>query len=97
MSSIGYGTYVGPPDDETDFLMYNAIKTSVMSGGVNLIDTAINYRYQKSERTVGKALRTLIQKYEYERNEFFVCTKGGFVPEDADEGIPGRVIVNDLI
>lgn len=46
---------------------------------------------------MGKALRTLIQKYNYSRQEFFVCTKGGFVPEDAEEGVPGRVIVGDLI
>ena len=46
---------------------------------------------------MGKALRTLIQKYGYSREEFFVCSKGGFVPEDADEGVPGRVIVGELI
>jgi len=45
MSSIGYGTYVGSPDDKTDFDMYQAFKTCVFSGGVNVVDTAINYRY----------------------------------------------------
>ena len=51
---------MGAPDDKTDFEMYQALKTSVFSGGLNVVDTAINYRYQKSERTVGKAIRTLI-------------------------------------
>ncbi len=40
---------------------------------------AINYRYMQSERAVGKAIRTLVQKHGYSRNEFFVCTKVGFV------------------
>jgi len=93
ISSMTYGTYMGAPDDKTDFDMYSALKTCVFSGGINTVDTAINYRYQKSERTIGKALRTLIQKYGYSRDEFIICTKGGYVPEDADEGYPGRILL----
>jgi aryl-alcohol dehydrogenase-like predicted oxidoreductase len=36
--------------------MFNAIIDSVKSGGVNVIDTAINYRYMKSERVIGACL-----------------------------------------
>ena len=97
ISSMGFGSYVGAPDDETDYKMYEALKTCVMSGGVNMIDTAINYRYQKSEKSIGKALNTLINKYDYSREEFFIASKGGFIPEDADQGIPGRVLVQDLV
>lgn len=67
LSSIGIGTYVGEPDDKTDYLMYEAIKTSVLSGGVNHIDTAPNYRYMKSEKTVGKILTVLERKYDIDR------------------------------
>lgn len=63
ISSIGYGTYVGDPDDFTDYLVYDGIKQSVLSGGINHIDTAANYRYMKAERTVGKILTTLESKY----------------------------------
>ena len=59
ITTLGYGSYIGDPDDKTDFLMYDAIKQSVLSGGVNLIDTAPNFRYMKSERTIGKILTTL--------------------------------------
>lgn len=45
--------------------MFNAIIDSVMSGGVNVIDTAINYRYMKSERTVGAAVNHLINNLGY--------------------------------
>jgi len=59
VTTIGVGSYVGGVDDLTDYLMYSGMKTSILSGGVNHIDTAPNYRYQKSERTIGKLLQTL--------------------------------------
>lgn len=64
--------------------MFNAIVDSVKTGGINVIDTAINYRYMKSERVVGAALRFLLEKEKIGREELFVCTKGGYIPEDAD-------------
>lgn len=97
ISSIGIGTYQGLPDSLTDFYMYNAIKSSVLSGGVNLIDTAINYRYMKSERTIGKAMKTLINKYDYDRSEFVICSKIGYVPEDAESGKRCHAFVQSLI
>ena len=97
VSSIGLGTYIGPPDDITDFYMYNAVKSCILSGGVNLIDTAINYRYMKSERAVGKALKTICSKYEYDRNELIICSKVGYVPEDADNGKKSHAFVQNLV
>lgn len=85
VSSIGYGTYMGDPDDLTDYKMYDAIKQCVLSGGLNVIDTAPNYRYMKSERTVGKALTTLDQKYGFKRDEIFVASKVGYIPEDSEK------------
>jgi len=68
ISSIGIGTYMGDPDDMTDYALYDAIKQSVLGGGVNHIDTAPNYRYMKSERVVGKILNTLHCKYGITRD-----------------------------
>ena len=68
ITSIGIGSYMGEPDDQTDFDLYNAIKTSVLSGGLNHIDTAPNYRYMKSEKTVGKILTVLENKYDIKRD-----------------------------
>ena len=90
MTSLGIGTYVGDPDDRTDFDLYNAIKTAVLSGGVNHIDTAPNYRYMKSERTVGKILNVLDKKYDITRDQLFVASKAGFIPEDAENLISQR-------
>jgi hypothetical protein len=84
LSSLGVGTYLGEPDDYTDYMMYDALKTSVLSGGVNHIDTAPNYRYMKSERTVGRVLTTLDNKYGIARDQLFITSKAGYVPEDAE-------------
>jgi aryl-alcohol dehydrogenase-like predicted oxidoreductase len=50
---------------------------SIASGGVNHIDTAINYRHMKSERTVGAALRFLFENTKITRDELFVASKIG--------------------
>jgi len=49
---------------------------------VNLIDTAVNYRCQRSERAIGDALRAAIGSGAVGRDEIVVCTKGGYVPLD---------------
>lgn len=97
LSSLGIGTYIGQPDDYTDYLMYDAIKNGVLSGGINHIDTAPNYRYMKSERTVGKVLSTLDNKYGIKRSELFISTKVGYIPEDADKLISRREMTEKLI
>jgi len=60
VSSIGLGTYLGDPDDATDRAYVEAVKRAVRLG-CNVIDTAINYRFQRSERAIGQALRELLE------------------------------------
>jgi aryl-alcohol dehydrogenase-like predicted oxidoreductase len=83
LSNVGIGTYLGDADDKTDELVKNAVKQSVLSG-VNVIDTAINYRAQKAERSVGRAISELIQEGKITRDEIFLCTKNGYLTNDAD-------------
>jgi hypothetical protein len=97
LSTLAYGTYMGNPDDLTDYKMYDAIKQCVLSGGINHIDTAPNYRYMKSERTIGKILTTLESKYNIPRTQIFVATKAGYVPEDADNMILRTAMIQALI
>lgn len=80
-SSIGMGSYLGEPDEGTDRSYEEALKEAVRSG-VNVIDAAINYRCQRSERSFGKALGALIESGEIKRDEIILCTKGGFLPFD---------------
>jgi len=83
LSNVGIGTYLGNPDSETDTAVKEAVKKSIMSG-VNVIDTAINYRAQKAERSVGKAIFELIEENKISRDEVFVSTKNGYVTNDGD-------------
>lgn len=81
VSSIGIGTYLGVPDSHTDDLVTDAIIESV-ENGINLIDTAINYRYMHAEWSVSDALLALIQDKTISRDELVICTKAGFIPDN---------------
>ena len=82
-SSIGFGTYLGDPDAQTDERYAGAIDAALQHG-CNVIDTAINYRCQRSERVIGKTLERLIQEGRIARDELLLCTKGGYLPFDAE-------------
>jgi aryl-alcohol dehydrogenase-like predicted oxidoreductase len=81
VSSIGLGTYLGEHDAETDAEYREAIIRAVELG-CNLIDTAVNYRFQQSERAIGQALATLFAQGQVQRDELVIATKGGFIPFD---------------
>ena len=83
LSNVGIGTYLGNPDTETDYLVQDAVKKSIL-GGINVIDSAINYRAQKAERSVGNAISQLIDNNDISREEIFVSTKNGYVTNDGD-------------
>jgi aryl-alcohol dehydrogenase-like predicted oxidoreductase len=82
-SSLGVGTYLGQPDDETDTLVTNGI-TQAVQQGINLIDTAINYRFMRAEKSVQTALNQLLSQ-GISREELIICTKGGFIPHPERE------------
>lgn len=81
VSSIGIGTYLGNYDVETDSQYQDAIVAAVESG-CNVIDTAVNYRCQRSERAVGTAIKKLTAR-GFAREEIVIATKGGFIPFDS--------------
>src|SRR6266542_2140065 len=88
LSSIGVGTYLGNADEATDQRYLEAIARAVELGA-NVIDTAANYRFQRSERSIGAALRDLTAAKGFSRDELVICTKGGYLPFD---GAPPRDI-----
>ena len=77
--------------------MFNAIIDSVQSNGINHIDTASNYRYMKSERTVGAALNFLMNNKNFTRENFFISSKLGFIAEDFDNKIFLKEKIEKLI
>jgi aryl-alcohol dehydrogenase-like predicted oxidoreductase len=82
LSSIGIGTYLGEPDRATDEA-YTAAVYAAVEGGANVVDTAINYRFQRSERSIGAALGQLLSR-SFSRAEIVLCTKAGFLTPDGE-------------
>jgi len=83
MPSLGLGTYLGEPDAAGDARYTSAI-VSALRSGIHLLDTAINYRHQRSERNIGAALAQLFQAGELQRDEVVVCTKAGYLSFDGE-------------
>ncbi len=81
VSSIGMGTYLGECDDDEDARYTEVIEEGIASG-LNLVDTAINYRCQRSERAAGRALQNAVASGNVSRDQLIVCTKAGYVALD---------------
>lgn len=87
LSSLGLGTYIGRPDGPTDLAVEHAARVAISSGRVNVLDTAINYRYQRAERSLGRAIGHSLER-GVDREELFVATKGGYFAPDSESPIP---------
>jgi len=81
LSSVGIGTYLGREDDVTDQLYRRAVARA-LERGLNVVDTAVNYRHQRSERAVGAALAEAVRRGVVQRDEVVLATKGGYIPFD---------------
>jgi aryl-alcohol dehydrogenase-like predicted oxidoreductase len=93
VSSIGLGTYLGKPDDATSARYVDAM-LAALAGGINAIDTAINYRYTRSEQDVGEALRRAVGEGVAARDEVLVSTKAGFLTAGA---VPSNLHVSHVV
>jgi len=82
-SSLGLGTYLGREDAATDSLYERAIGRA-LERGTNVLDTAINYRHQRSERAIGRALAASIARGTVAREDVVVTTKGGYLAFDGE-------------
>jgi aryl-alcohol dehydrogenase-like predicted oxidoreductase len=90
VSSLGLGTYLGDPGEAGSAAYQEAIREAAR-GGINVFDTAINYRGQASERDLGAALRALADEGSIARDEILICTKAGFLtPGAVPEGLLER-------
>ncbi len=80
-SAIGLGSYLGDNTDAEDAAYERAVRRAIQSG-INLFDTAINYRCQRSERSIGSALQHAFAAGDATRDELVICSKGGYIPLD---------------
>jgi aryl-alcohol dehydrogenase-like predicted oxidoreductase len=84
LSTLGLGTYLGEADERDDSKLKQAL-TRALESGINVIDSSINYRSQRSERVIGQVLAELVAAGKIKRDEVFVATKGGFIPFDGGD------------
>jgi aryl-alcohol dehydrogenase-like predicted oxidoreductase len=78
LSHLGIGSALGAPSDQEDAAYGSAIRRA-LELGINHVDTAINYRCQRSERVIGRTLREIGAGGA----KIFVTTKGGYLPLEA--------------
>jgi aryl-alcohol dehydrogenase-like predicted oxidoreductase len=98
-SKLGLGTFNKEPYKEENYVFHyiEGVKEAIRSG-INLIDTASNYRYGQSEKEIGIALKELLDEDEIKREELIICSKGGFIqldypfPENPYEWIDEKII-----
>jgi aryl-alcohol dehydrogenase-like predicted oxidoreductase len=103
ISSLGLGTFRKEPYREENYVVNykDSVKMAILNG-INLIDTAINYRYQVSEEEIGEALRELFKEGRASREELVITSKAGFLPlefpfpENPYEWISKNVLQNGL-
>ncbi|MFB6120698.1 MAG: aldo/keto reductase [Halobacteriaceae archaeon] len=89
VSSVGLGT-AGDGDDD-------ALRDALVCGlenGINVVDTASNYRDGRAERIVGDA----IDEADVDREAVFLATKGGFVPFEGERPAdPGAFVRREYL
>lgn len=82
ISSLGIGTFIPEPYKEENYTFsFKEVIIEAVKNGANMIDTAINYRYQQSEREIGEALKELAAQ-GFGREELLLTSKAGFLPLD---------------
>ena len=81
VSGIGVGTWMGDLSAATD-ARYVETLVHAASRGLNVFDTAINYRHMQAERCVGRAVQRLA-KCGIPRQALLVASKGGYITHDA--------------
>ena len=77
-SKIGIGTYLGDFNQIVDKKIYDVIFEAIKNG-INLIDTAPNYRCERSEEVIGNVVSNV------NRAELVISTKVGFLPFSKEE------------
>ena len=87
LSALGIGTYLGNADEAAD-RGYEAAVEAAIRGGVNVIDTSLNYRGQRSEKNIGAALKKMAAAGELQRDEILVCSKAGYLVPNAIPSAP---------
>jgi aryl-alcohol dehydrogenase-like predicted oxidoreductase len=92
LSSLGIGSYLGKMSADVD-QGYEQAMVLALRSGINFIDTSLNYRHQRSEQAIGRAL-TAVAEAGIARNEIVICTKAGYLVAGA---VPPGLATDDVV
>jgi aryl-alcohol dehydrogenase-like predicted oxidoreductase len=91
LSKVGVGLYQGEETDESDRKLLEVLEFALLSG-VLVFDCAPSYRNRRSEKILGELIRL------YPNQDYFISTKGGFVPFDFSQGEQKeKEYINELV
>ncbi|KRX03253.1 NADP-dependent oxidoreductase domain [Pseudocohnilembus persalinus] len=97
ISSLGIGSYRNSFEEIERLVVFNSYIESVLTGGVNYLDTSINSSGMSSERVLGAVLRYLQDNNQITRDQLFISTKHGKFTEDFDSGTSGTKYIGKLL
>lgn len=83
LSTVGMGSYLGRTEEAARHAYVEAA-LACLQGGINVLDSAANYRDQASERDLGAAIAQHVASGG-RRDAFLVSSKAGFLHGDCDE------------
>ena len=96
-SKIGLGNHLGDFTQEDSDAYVDAMRYA-LEHGINVLDTAINYRGMKSEKDTGKVIREIIEvNPQLLREELVVSTKAGLLFGDITEGLRPEVYLEQRL
>jgi len=81
LSRLGLGTHLGDVTPEFCQKQQEAIRYALCHG-MNIVDTAINYRGNIAEKDVGNAISELIRTGQKRREDIFIASKAGLLYGD---------------
>ncbi|MAI85875.1 MAG: hypothetical protein CMF99_01620 [Candidatus Marinimicrobia bacterium] len=81
LSSIGFGLYKGDHSDLGDEKWVESLNFGLQSG-INVIDTAQNYRNGRSDIIIGNVIKTLESQGSFNRKDVFISSKAGLLSEN---------------
>lgn len=82
LTKIGLGTYI-PTATPDALAQQGSALEALLHAGCNVVDCAPNYGLGRIEEVVGLSLHRAIKKGIVAREELFITTKAGLVPENA--------------
>ena len=97
LSKFAFGTASGTNLPSHDFFQYLTIRTALLSGSINHIDTGCFMRDHRAEMVAGRVLYTMFEKFGMDRSEVFVNSKHGLIGDNAYDEMYSSLIFQELI